>query len=228
MVHRLRLGLSAFSGNDGIHVFVNSLASTDAVAKAEVRLIARNNEILATRKTDDCRPRAVRGRAGARRGRAVAGDADGDQRQGRLRLPQPEDRRLRSQRSRRIGPGGAGRRRRFRLCRARGLPLQRDGLSHRAAARRPGQCRHRRAADPGDRAPRRRRVPPRRAGRSGRRRPQPGGAAEFGGARPAPGGCGHLPIPRRPSVGETTFMVEDYIPERIEFDLSSKDKAIKV
>ena len=27
------LGISAFSGNDGIHVFVNSLASTDAVAK---------------------------------------------------------------------------------------------------------------------------------------------------------------------------------------------------
>jgi len=47
------LGLTAFSGNDGIHVFVNSLASTDAVTKAEVRLVARNNEILATRKTDE-------------------------------------------------------------------------------------------------------------------------------------------------------------------------------
>src|SRR5947208_14173891 len=47
------LGRSAFSGNDGIHVFVNSLASTDPVGKAEVRLVARNNEILATRKTDD-------------------------------------------------------------------------------------------------------------------------------------------------------------------------------
>src|SRR5256714_10482423 len=47
------LGLTAFSGNDGIHVFVNSLASTDAVGKAEVKLVARNNEILATRKTDD-------------------------------------------------------------------------------------------------------------------------------------------------------------------------------
>src|SRR5215475_14414466 len=47
------MGLTAFSGNDGVHVFVNSLASTEAIAKAEVRLIARNNEILATRKTDD-------------------------------------------------------------------------------------------------------------------------------------------------------------------------------
>src|SRR5262249_41534909 len=47
------MGLTAFSGNDGVHVFVNSLASTEAIAKAEVRLIARNNEILASRKTDD-------------------------------------------------------------------------------------------------------------------------------------------------------------------------------
>ena len=32
---------------------MNSLASTDPVGKAEVRLVARNNEILATRKTDE-------------------------------------------------------------------------------------------------------------------------------------------------------------------------------
>src|SRR5690349_7091499 len=47
------LGIAAFSGNDGIHVFVNSLASTDPVPRAEVRLIARNNEVLASRKTDE-------------------------------------------------------------------------------------------------------------------------------------------------------------------------------
>ena len=46
------MGLTAFSGNDGIHVFVNSLASTEAVAKAEVRLVAQQRD-LATRKTDD-------------------------------------------------------------------------------------------------------------------------------------------------------------------------------
>jgi hypothetical protein len=33
--------------------------------------------------------------------------------------------------------------------------------------------------------------------------------------------------PKAAPVGETTFMVEDYVPERIEFDISSKDKAIK-
>src|SRR5207245_10774731 len=33
--------------------------------------------------------------------------------------------------------------------------------------------------------------------------------------------------PKAASVGETTFMVEDYVPDRIEFDISSKDKQIK-
>src|SRR6195952_2673858 len=33
--------------------------------------------------------------------------------------------------------------------------------------------------------------------------------------------------PKGSPVGETTFMVEDYVPERIEFDLSSKEKQIK-
>src|SRR6195256_2483845 len=33
--------------------------------------------------------------------------------------------------------------------------------------------------------------------------------------------------PKGSSVGETTFMVEDYIPERIEFDVSAKEKVIK-
>ena len=33
--------------------------------------------------------------------------------------------------------------------------------------------------------------------------------------------------PKGSSVGETTFMVEDYVPDRIEFDLSAKDKLIK-
>ncbi len=47
------LGLTAFSGNDGVHVFVHSLTSAAPLGKAEVRLIARNNEVLATRKTDD-------------------------------------------------------------------------------------------------------------------------------------------------------------------------------
>jgi uncharacterized protein YfaS (alpha-2-macroglobulin family) len=46
------LGLTAFSGNDGINVFLNSLATTEAKAGVEIRLLARNNEVLAARTTD--------------------------------------------------------------------------------------------------------------------------------------------------------------------------------
>lgn len=46
------LGLTAFSGSDGIHTFVRSLADTSPVADAKVRLVARNNEVLATGETD--------------------------------------------------------------------------------------------------------------------------------------------------------------------------------
>ena len=101
-------GVTAFSGNDGIHVFVNSLASTDAVAKAEVRLIARNNEILATRKTDDSGH--VLFEAGLARGEGGLSPAmlTVTRREGRLRLPQPEDQRVRPLGPRRVGPGGAG------------------------------------------------------------------------------------------------------------------------
>ncbi|MCC7251498.1 alpha-2-macroglobulin [Hyphomicrobium sp.] len=47
------LGLTAFSGDDGVHAFVRSLASAEPISGAEVRLVARNNEILATGKSDN-------------------------------------------------------------------------------------------------------------------------------------------------------------------------------
>lgn len=47
------LGLTAFSGRDGVHAFVRSLSDAEAQKNVEVRLIARNNEVLATAKTDD-------------------------------------------------------------------------------------------------------------------------------------------------------------------------------
>ncbi len=46
------MGLAAYSGNDGINVFVNSLATTEAKAQVEVRLMSRGNEILSTKRTD--------------------------------------------------------------------------------------------------------------------------------------------------------------------------------
>ncbi len=47
------LGLTGFTGKDGIHAFVRSLSGTEVVAGASVNLIAKNNEILATAKTDN-------------------------------------------------------------------------------------------------------------------------------------------------------------------------------
>src|SRR5215475_4905041 len=46
------LGLTAYTTHDGIDVFIHSLASADPRSSVEVRLIARNNEVLAVRQTD--------------------------------------------------------------------------------------------------------------------------------------------------------------------------------
>ena len=220
------MGLTAFSGNDGIHVFVNSLASTEADRKGRSAAGRAQQRDSGHPQDRRCRPRAVRGGAGARRGRAFAGAADGHERQGGLCLPQPEDQCLRPHRPRRVGAGGSGRRRCLRLCRARGLPVERDRLSDRAAARRAGQRDGRRAADAGDRAAGWRRIPPRRAAGSGRGRPLHGLPLNSA----VPTGTWRVRAftdPKGSSVGETTFMVEDYIPERIEFDVSAKEKMIK-
>ena len=46
------LGLTAINGDDGMHTFVRSLAAATPVVNANVRLVARNNEVLGTVKTD--------------------------------------------------------------------------------------------------------------------------------------------------------------------------------
>ena len=47
------LGLASLSGNDGLHVFVRSLASADAKAGVTVQLLSRSNSILGTATSDD-------------------------------------------------------------------------------------------------------------------------------------------------------------------------------
>lgn len=47
------LGLSTMTGNDGLHVVVRSLTSAKAGSDIELKLLALNNEILGTTKTDD-------------------------------------------------------------------------------------------------------------------------------------------------------------------------------
>ena len=221
------LGLTAFSGNDGIHVFVNSLASTEAISKAEVRLVARNNEILATRKTDDA-------------GHAVfeAGLARGEGGLSPAMLTVTTDKAdyaflsLKSNAfdlsdrgvSGRAVPAGAD----AFVYAERGVyrsnetvyltALLRDGLGNAISGspltmvvERPDGVEFRRAVLPDQ-------------GAGGRTL-----ALVLNSAVPA--GTWRVRAftdPKGNSVGETTFMVEDYIPERIDFEITSKDKQIKV
>ena len=193
------LGLTAFSGNDGIHVFVNSLASTDAVARAEVRLVARNNEILATRKTDQSghvlfEAGLARGEGGLSPAMVTVTGEKADYAFLSLKTDAFDlsDRGV-------AGPGGASWRRCVRLCRTRRLSLQRNGLSDRLAARRPGQCRYRRPADAGDRASGRRRIPQSRTWPTRARAGEAWRCRSIPPCRQEPGGCAHSPTrkPRR-------------------------------
>jgi alpha-2-macroglobulin len=220
------LGLTAYSGNDGIHVFVNSLASTEAVAKAEVRLVARNNEILATRKTDDSGH--VLFEAGLARGEGglspalltVTSDkADYAFLSLKSNAFDLSDRGV----SGRAVPAGAdafvyAERGVYRSSETVYLTaLLRDGQGNAVSGgpltlviERPDGVEFRRAvlAD---------------QGAGGRSLAVPLNSA-------VPTGTWRVRAftdPKASAVGETTFMVEDYIPERIEFDLSAKDKQIK-
>jgi len=220
------LGLTAFSGNDGIHVFVNSLASTDAVAGAEVRLVARNNEILATRKTDESghvlfEAGLARGEGGLSPAMVTVTGEKADYAFLSLKADAFDlsDRGVAG----RAVPVGAD----AFVYAERGVyrsnetvyltALLRDGQGNAVtggpltlAIERPDGVEFRRAvlADQGA------------GGRSL--------AVALNSAVPA--GTWRVRAftdPKAAPVGETTFMVEDYVPERIEFDIASKDKAIK-
>src|SRR5262249_2740173 len=220
------LGVSAFSGNDGIHVFVNSLASTAAVARAEVRLIARNNEILATRKTDDSghvlfETGLARGEGGLSPAMlTVAGDkTDYAFLSLKSNAFDLSDRGVAG----RAVPSGAD----AFVYAERGVyrsnetgyltALLRDGPGNAVTGapvtlvvERPDGGGFRRAVLPDQ-------------GAGGRFL-----AVILNSA--VPSGTWRVRAfvdPKGASVGETTFMVEDYVPERLEFDLSSKDKTIK-
>jgi uncharacterized protein YfaS (alpha-2-macroglobulin family) len=220
------LGLTAFSGNDGIHVFVNSLASTDAVARAEVRLVARNNEILATRTTDQSghvlfETGLARGEGGLSPAMVTVTGENADYAFLSLKTEAFDlsDRGVAG----RAVPVGAD----AFVYAERGVyrsnetvyltALLRDGQGKAVTGgpltlviERPDGVEFRRAvlAD---------------QGAGGRSLAVPLNSA-------VPAGTWRVRAftdPKAAPVGETTFMVEDYVPERIEFDISSKDKAIK-
>src|SRR5262249_11464007 len=77
------LGLTAFSGHDGIHVFVNSLASATATTQTEVRLVTRNNGVVSQKRTDAAghavfEPGLTRGEGGLAPALLVATDSHND------------------------------------------------------------------------------------------------------------------------------------------------------
>src|SRR5215475_2783286 len=220
------LGVSAFSGNDGIHVFVNSLASTDPVARAEVRLVARNNEILATKKTDESghvlfEVGLARGEGGLSPAMLTVTGEKADYAFLSLKA-NAFDLTDRGVAGREV-PEGAD----AFVYAERGVyrsnetvfltALLRDGLGNALTGspltlviERPDGVEFRRAVL-GDQ------------GAGGRTLSLPLNSA-------VPSGTWRVRAftdPKGATVGETTFMVEDYIPERLEFDLSSKDKLIK-
>jgi alpha-2-macroglobulin len=220
------LGLTAFSGNDGIHVFVNSLATTDAISKAEVRLVARNNEILATRKTDESghvlfEAGLARGEGGLSPAMLTVTGEKADYAFLSLKTDAFDlsDRGVAG----RTAPTGAD----AFVYAERGVyrsnetvyltALLRDGQGNAVTGgpltlviERPDGVEFRRAmlSDQG-------------AG---------GRSMSLALNSAVPTGTWRVRAftdPKGSPVGETTFMVEDYVPERIEFDLSAKDKAIK-
>ncbi|RED27624.1 hypothetical protein BJ123_12638 [Rhodopseudomonas thermotolerans] len=220
------LGLTAFSGNDGIHVFVNSLASTDPLANTEVRLIARNNEVLATRKTDASghilfEAGLARGEGGLSPALLTASRDKADYAFLSLKTNAFDlsDRGVAG----RAVPAGAD----AFVYAERGVyrsgetvhltALLRDGQGVAMTAspmtlvvERPDGVEYRRAvlSDQG-------------AG---------GRSLDVALNSAVPTGTWRVRAftdPKGSSVGETTFMVEDYVPDRIEFDISTKDKAIK-
>ncbi|HSK40243.1 MAG TPA: MG2 domain-containing protein, partial [Arenibaculum sp.] len=220
------LGLTAFSGNDGIHVFVNSLASTEAVAKAEVRLVARNNEILATRKTDESghvlfEAGLARGEGGLSPAMLTVSGEKTDYAFLSLKSNAFDlsDRGV----SGRAVPAGAdafvyAERGVYRSSETVYLTaLLRDGQGNAVAGgpltlviERPDGVEFRRAVLPDQ-------------GAGGRSMALTLNSAVPTGTWRARA----FTDPKGSSVGETTFMVEDYIPERIEFELTAKDKQIK-
>src|SRR5271154_5361932 len=75
------LGLTAMTGDDGVHAMARSLATAAPIEGVEMRLIARNNEVLAVRKTGadgrvDFDPGLSRGVGGSALGLLVASLGD--------------------------------------------------------------------------------------------------------------------------------------------------------
>src|SRR5262245_15019471 len=219
------LGLTAFSGNDGIHAFVHSLDTTQPKGATEVRLLSRSNEVLADKRTDDSghvqfEANLARGEGALAPAMLIASDSGGDYAFLSLKVPGFDltDRGV----SGRVVPAGLdafvyterGVYRSGETVQVTALVRDSQGMAAldvplTLVVERPDGVEYRRAvvADQG----------------------LGGRALSVALVPSAPSGTWCVRAfadPKRPPVGEATFLVEDYVPDRIEFDLASKAKGI--
>jgi len=214
------LGLTVYSGSDGIHAFVNSLATTAPVGGVELRLLARNNEVLATKTTDESgrvafEPGLSRGEGGLEPALLVASQVSGDY--AFLNLKQsPFDLTDRGVAGR-DAPNGLD----AFVFTERGVyrtgetvhvtALLRNAVSVAVpdvpltlVINRSDGVEYRRSVVPDQ-------------GIGGRSLDMPIISS-------APTGTWRVAAftdPKRPAIGEATFLVEDYVPDRLEFDLTT-------
>jgi uncharacterized protein YfaS (alpha-2-macroglobulin family) len=219
------LGLTAFSGNDGVHLFVHSLETAQPKGTVEVRLLSRANEVLAVKRTNDTghvqfEANLTRGEGALAPALVIASDAKGDYAFLSLKAPAFDlsDRGV----SGRTVPAGLD----AFVYTERGVyrsgetvqvtTLLRDGQGKAAlevpltlVVERPDGVEYRRGvvADQG----------------------LGGRALSVPLVSSAPTGTWRVRAfvdPKRPPVGEATFLVEDYVPDRLEFELASKARGI--
>jgi alpha-2-macroglobulin len=219
------LGLTALSGNDGVHAFVHSLETTRAKGAVDVRLLSRGNEILAQKRTTDTghvqfEANLARGEGALAPAMLIASDSRGDYAFLSLKAPAFDlsDRGV----SGRAVPAGLD----AFVFTERGVyrsgemvqvtTLLRDGQGMAAlnvpltlVVVRPDGVEYRRTVVPDQ-------------GMGGRALTVPLVSS-------APTGTWRVRAfvdPKRPPAGEATFLVEDYVPDRLEFEFASEAKGI--
>ena len=218
------LGLTAYTTHDGVDVFIHSLASAEPRGSVEIRLVARNNEVLAVRQSDrngfvHFEAGLARGEGGAAPAAVVAADRNdyaflslkasafdlSDRGVAGRAIPDGLDAFVYTERGvYRTGETVAI------------TALLRDAQGSAAlnvpltlVIARPDGVEYRRTVAPDE-------------GLGGHSLKLPlVASASTGTWRVAA-----YTDPKRPPVGETTFMVEDYVPDRIEFNLASQAKTI--
>ena len=219
------LGLTAFSGNDGVHAFVHSLDTTQAKGAVDVRLLSRGNEILASKRTNDAGhvqfdANLTRGEGALAPAMLIASDGRGDYAFLSLKSPAFDltDRGV----SGRLVPAGldafvytergvyrSGETVQVTTLLRDGQGVAVPGVPLTLVVVRPDGVEYRRTVVPDQ-------------GLGGR-------ALSVPLVSSAPTGTWRVRAfvdPKRPPAGEASFMVEDYVPDRLEFELASKAKGI--